>query len=120
MYAVGLCQIGERIRWRRVQEGWSLAEDEQFTVEYLPENPVLSEDGMSVRPMTEAELQEEERQGEIGEIRTELKRLDNRYNMDRSVREFIINNPDQFPAEAVDRMKQAEREAQALRDKLNK
>lgn len=53
-------------------------------------------------------------------LKNELKQIDNTYNTDRGIREFIINNSDKFNKNCVIRMQEAENKAQKFRDKLNK
>lgn len=52
-------------------------------------------------------------------IELKLYMIDTEYNSDRSWREYVINNPKQFSAQAVARMQEAEDEASILRNKLN-
>lgn len=54
----------------------------------------------------------------VQDIKNKLERIDSKYHSDRSWREYVINNPAQFSTQAVDRMQQAENEAQLLRDEL--
>jgi hypothetical protein len=52
-------------------------------------------------------------------IEIKLSMIDVEYNSDRSWREYVISNPEQFSAQAVSRMQEAEDKAQILRNELN-
>jgi hypothetical protein len=52
-------------------------------------------------------------------IFTQLDEIDKEYHSDRSWREFVIANPEQFSAQAVSRMQEAEDKASTLRNRLN-
>jgi hypothetical protein len=52
-------------------------------------------------------------------IELKLSMIDVEYNSDRSWREYVISNPEQFSAQAVARMQEADEKAQVLRNELN-
>jgi hypothetical protein len=56
--------------------------------------------------------------GRTNVIQFQLEQIDIKYASDRSWREFVINNPDQFSDQAVARMQEAEDKASELRANL--
>ena len=71
-----------------------------------------------MKKITKQELDQRQKEKDINNIKNKLKQIDKEYNSDRSWREYVINNPNQFSTKAIDRMEQAEKEARLLRDEL--
>ena len=71
------------------------------------------EDNITTEPTTE-----EIEAGRTDIIQFQLEQIDIKYASDRSWREFVINNPDQFSDQAVVRMQEAENKASDLRATL--
>lgn len=61
------------------------------------------------------EVETEEKKAKV---QAELDKIDKVYSSDRSWREYVVNNPNQFSTQAVARMQEAEDKAEALRQKL--
>ena len=71
------------------------------------------EDNITTEPTTE-----EIEAGRTNVIQFQLEQIDIQYASDRSWREFVINNPNQFSDQAVVRMQEAENKASDLRATL--
>jgi hypothetical protein len=108
MFAITPKGIGKQVGFRSIKPEWHLVEGETFTVDILPDNPVLAEDGKSLRSKTDAEMQTEaDRESALNE----LEKLD-RQSI-RDIREWVSKQAD-APATLVE----CENKAKAERAKV--
>jgi hypothetical protein len=86
-------------------------DDNNLTLAYVTRPLTYNKDGDYVDDITTEEVKSG----------TQLKLLliDKEYNSDRSWREYVISNPEQFSAQAVARIQEAEDKASTLRNRLN-
>lgn len=76
LFAITPRGVGNPVGFRHIRPEWPLEIGEEFVVDVLPEDPVLAEDGISLRSGTAERRLAEAREAKISEIRSEaLKRL---------------------------------------------
>jgi hypothetical protein len=85
-------------------------DDNNLTLAYVTRPLTYNKDGDYVDDITTEEVK--------SGTQLKLSLIDKEYNSDRSWREYVINNSEQFSAQAVARIQEAEDKAQALRQQL--
>jgi hypothetical protein len=85
-------------------------EDNNLTLAYVTRPLTYNKDGDYVDDITTEEVK--------AGVQSKLSLIDKEYNSDRSWREYVISNPEQFSAQVVARMQEAEDKAEELRQKL--